>query len=329
MVVPRMRFIVLCFLCLAICLKGFAQQQDTSAKRTYARPQADTNKAGTAYFMDSIAAAIVAKQQREADSLAMQYIRQPDSTRVNQFAQIILNSVLYKGYGFLDVKVKAQSVVREGSSRVKREQWIIGVIIILLLYTGFLNLLMGHDIAIVFRSFYNKSSAQAGKEESLLNSRAFLALFILFGLTSGLFIYQVSAAYDKFYSITGFQLFVSLSVLIVILFALKLLVLRFIGFVFDVNKIVSEYVSILYLTYFNIAFIFLPLTLCFCLLPKQFTQIILIAALVLIIVVFVWQYLRSSVNIISNFRFHKFYLFIYLCALEICPVLILIKALNI
>ncbi|MES2429170.1 MAG: DUF4271 domain-containing protein, partial [Bacteroidota bacterium] len=30
-----------------------------------------------------------------------------------------------------------------------------------------------------------------------------------------------------------------------------------------------------------------------------------------------------------NFRFHKFYLFIYLCALEICPILILIKALNI
>jgi hypothetical protein len=73
---------------------------------------------------------------------------------------------------------------------------------------------MGKDIDIVFRSFYNKRSVQSGKEESLLNSRAFLALFVLFGLTSGLFIYQVSAAYDKFYSITGFQLFVSLSVLL-------------------------------------------------------------------------------------------------------------------
>jgi len=48
-----------------------------------------------------------------------------------------------------------------------------------------------------------------------------------------------------------------------------------------------------------------------------------------ITVIFAWQYLRNSVNIISSFRFHKFYLFIYLCALEICPVLILIKALDI
>ena len=107
------------------------------------------------------------------------------------------------------------------------------------------------------------------------------------------------------------------------------MVLQFIGFVFDVNKVVGEYISILYLTYFNIAFVFLPLTLCFCLLSAQFAPYILIVAFILVVVIFIWQYLRSSVNIISNFRFHKFYLFIYLCALEICPILILIKALNI
>jgi hypothetical protein len=324
-----MRFKLLCLCFLIMGLQGFARQQDSTIVKPYQPVRPDSNRAGTAHFMDSVAAAMEARQQFEADSLAMQYIHTPDTARVNQFAQTIFKDVLYKGYGFLDVKAKAQSVVREGSTRIKREQWIIGVIIFLLLYTGFLNLLMGKDIDIVFRSFYNKRSTQSGKEESLLNSRAFIALFVLFGLTSGLFIYQVSAAYDKFYSITGFQLFVSLSVIIVALFALKLLVLRFIGFIFNVNKIVSEYISILYLTYFNIAFIFLPLTLCFCLLPAQFAKLILLVALVLAIVIFVWQYLRSSVNIISNFRFHKFYLFIYLCALEICPVLILIKALNI
>jgi len=223
---------------------------------------------------------------------------------------------------------KSRSAVKEGSARPMREQWIIGVIICMLLYAGMVNLLMGKDIEIVFRSFYNKRSVQAGKEEGLLNSRAFLAMFVLFGLTSGLFIYQVSAAYDKYYSISGFQLFISLAVIIVLLFALKLLVLRLIGFIFNINRIVGEYIAILYLTYFNIAFVFLPLTLCFGLLSAKFAPVILITALVLVVVIFIWQYLRSSVNIISSFRFHKFYLFVYLCALEICPVLILIKALN-
>jgi len=291
--------------------------------------QKDTNRSSAANLMDSVAAALVARQQFMADSLAMEYVRQPDSNRVNQFAQAMLNEMAYKGYGFLDVHFKQQSVVREGSARRMRDQWIIAIIICLLLYAGILNLVMGKDIDIVFRSFYNKRSSQSGKEESLLNSRAFIALFVLFGLTSGLFIYQVSVAKEKFYSISGFQLFASLSVIIVVLFALKLLVLQFIGFVFNVNKVVSEYISILYLTYFNIAFVFLPLTLCFCLLSARFAPYILAVAVLLVVVIFVWQYLRSSVNIISNFRFHKFYLFIYLCALEICPVLILIKALNI
>jgi hypothetical protein len=321
-----MRFIILCFFCLNLCLQAFARQ-DTAA----IKPRRDTIRTGGMNVIDSVAAVMAARQKFVDDSLSMQFIRYPDSTRVNQMARAIMNdsSLFYKGYGFLDIQLANKSVVKEGTDRMKRDPWTIGVIICLLLYAGILNFVMDKDIDIVFRSFYNKRSVQSGKEESLLNSRAFLALFILFGLISGLFIYQVSVAKNRYYPISGFQLFAFLSVIIVVLFALKLLVLRAIGFIFNVNKIVGEYISILYLTYFNIAFVFLPLTLCFCLLPAQLTPVILIVALILTIVIFVWQYLRSSVNIISNFRFHKFYLFIYLCALEICPVLILIKALNI
>jgi len=322
-----MRFIILCFFCL-ITSQGFARQTDTLLNN---QPAVNTNVqfVPPMNVIDSVAAAMAARQRYVADSLATLYVRMPDSARVNQFVLDIIKKEFYKGYGFLDIKLKQQSIVREGTPRPMRAQWTIGIIIVLLLYAGILNLVMNKDVEIVFRSFYNKRSNQMGKEESLFNSRAFIALFVLFGLTSGLFIYQVSAAYDKYYSISGFQLFLSLSAIIAVLFALKLLVLQCIGFVFNVNKVVGEYISILYLTYFNIAFVFLPLTLCFCLLSAQLAPYILTVAAILIVIIFVWQYLRSSVNIISNFRFHKFYLFIYLCALEICPILILIKALNI
>jgi len=324
---------LLFFVCFGITVQCYAAQ-DTTLRNNYELQQDSSYRYryapnGTASLIDSVAAAMALRQQQEADSLAMQYIRLPDSSRVNQFAKIIFDTQLYKGYGFLDIHTKSKSILREGTVRPARERWIILIVIGLLLYAGLINLVMNKDTDVVLQSFYNRRSVQSGKEESLINSRAFLALFVLFGLTSGLFIYQVSAAYDKYYSITGFQLFLSLSLIIVILFALKLLVIRFIGFVFNVNKIVGDYISILYLTYFNIAFVFLPLTLCFCLLPPPFAPFILATAVILIIIIFVWQYLRSSVGIISNFRFHKFYLFIYLCALEICPVLILIKALNI
>jgi hypothetical protein len=75
--------------------------------------------------------------------------------------------------------------------------------------------------------------------------------------------------------------------------------------------------------------VFLCVTICFSLLAARFIPVLFIFAIGLSGIIFVWQYIRNSLNIISDFRFHKFYLFIYLCALEICPVLILIKAIDI
>jgi hypothetical protein len=220
-------------------------------------------------------------------------------------------------------------MLREGSTRRTRDKWVVVIIVSLLVYMALLNRAMSKDIKNVLQSFYNnRILSQVSKEENLLNSWTFLGLFVLFGFTFGLFLYQLTAYYEVFYSISGIQLFGSFALLIIVLFAVKLLILRFLGFVFKVNRLVGEYISILYLTYFNITFVFLPVSLCFSLLAAQYIPYILVLALVLVVVIFVWQYLRSSVNIISNFRFHKFYLFIYLCALEICPILILIKALN-
>jgi len=167
------------------------------------------------------------------------------------------------------------------------------------------------------------------KEDSLVNSWTFIGLFLLFGLTFGLFLYQFSAYQHVYYTISGFPLFIWLTFIILVLFAVKFLVVKFLGFVFNINKLVSEYLSVSYLTYFNIAFVFLPVAVCFSLLTDPLIPYILWAAYGLIAAIFVWQYLRGSVEIISNILFHKFYLIVYLCALEICPILILIKALNI
>jgi hypothetical protein len=220
--------------------------------------------------------------------------------------------------------------LRHGHTRQTRDQWIITIIIGLLLYAALLNIVFNKNIKNVFLSFYSKRAlVQASKDDAQINFWAFIGLFLLFGLTFGLFLYQLASYKGIYYSMGGFRLFTSFVLVILLLFAIKFLVLKFVGFIFDIQKQVTEYVSILYLTYFNIAFVFLPVTVCFSLLAVQFIPILLVIAIVLIAIIFTWLYLRSTVNIISNFRFHKFYLFVYLCALEICPILILIKALNI
>ena len=301
-----------------------AVQPDSVPRHRYYQPPSAAQT-----VLDSVANALANRQYFIGDSLAKIYVKAPDALRHNQFLDSMYKSQVYGEYGFYKQPGRFKSLMSEGSTRRTRDQWVIAIIVILLVYMALLNRAMSKDIKNVLQSFYNnRILSQVSKEENLLNSWTFLGLFVLFGFTFGLFLYQLTAYYEVFYSISGIQLFGSFAFLIIALFAVKLLILKFLGFVFNANRLVGEYISILYLTYFNITFVFLPVSLCFSLLAAQYIPFILGLALLLVVVIFVWQYLRSSVNIISSIRFHKFYLFTYLCALEICPVLILIKALN-
>jgi hypothetical protein len=322
-----MRFIALCLLLMVVgCFAGYAQVDTTVRRHTVIAPA----QPGSMQVLDSVILATAIRKKFVEDSIAFQYIKYPDSTLSAQAARQYLREHLYHGNGFLDIPYTAKSTLRTGHTRQTRDQWIITIIIGLLLYTAILNIALNKDIKNVFLSFYSKRAlVQASKDDTQINFWAFVGLFLLFGLTFGLFLYQLASYKGIYYSISGFRLFISLVLIILLLFAGKFLVLKFVGFIFDIQKVVTEYVSVLYLTYFNIAFVFLPVTVCFSLLAAIFIKPLLIVALILIVIIFTWLYLRSSVNIISNFRFHKFYLFVYLCALEICPILILIKALNI
>lgn len=317
-------FLLLLFSCSAV----FAQQDSVIAGNS-ARRSVRIRQPGTS-VLDSVAAAMQARKVFVTDSMAMRYIHAPDSATAREFADSVLAHTLYKGYGFLDIPLKSKDLVRDGHNRPLRDPWIIIIIVGLLLYTAALNIALNKDVAYVLQSFYSKRVlSQAGKEEGFVSSWAFLGLFLLFCLTCGLFLYQLAAYKGVYYVVSGTRLYVSLTVIIIVLFALKFLALKFLGFVFDMNRLVSDYLNILHLTYFNLAFIFLPVVVCFSLLGSRYVPVLLDVTLIITVIIFMWQYLRSSVNIISTFRFHKFYLFTYLCALEICPVLILIKALNI
>jgi len=324
-----MRNIAVCVLFFLLIPAGSYAQQDTLSLN-----QGDTsllNRSGHLPFLDSVAQAMQRQQQEVQDSLATLYIRPADPMRPNQLVDTILKDYTYHGRNFLDIHDKAKSKLKEGSSRPSRDRWVIGLIMALLIYTAILNRVMSKDVESVWHSFYSKRVlAQVSKEESMINSWTFFALFLLFAMTFGLFLYQFSIYRHVYYTtFSGFPLFVSLTLIILVLFAVKFVIVRFLGFVFGISKLVNEYLSVSYLTYFNIAFVFLPVAVCFCLLNEHLMRYVLVAAYVLIAAIIVWQYLRSSVEIISNILFHKFYLIVYLCALEICPVLILIKALDI
>ena len=317
---------IFCILIICTALNA-AQAQQASASPNQSVLAPVDPKTVKPFLPDSEAKA--SRQQYLADSISMCYLT-PDSTRKSQLWEKAWRTDLYQVLEQPAVSSIKTVAVKSGIPRNSRPAWVVMVLIGLLFYIGLLNVFLRGDIRRVLQSFYDKNAlSKTDKETGLINSWAFLGLFILFCLTTGLVIFLVTQYYGIDYGISGFQLFITLAFCTAGLLVLKFLLLKMLGYIFEAGTAVSEYLAILNLTYFNVAFVLLCMAICFSLLASRFIPLLLTTTLVLIGVIFLWQYIRNSLSIISDFRFQKFYLFVYLCALEICPILILLKALNV
>ena len=278
--------------------------------------------------------AMLARQRFIADSIMRHTWLIPDSLLDRH---MIIDSILKanvrplkKGEAWYDLtKGKAESFYKLGRPVPKGEPWVLAFMLFLLLLFGILRVSFHKQLGDMIQAFYsNRVLNNLYKEDNLFTSWPFLFLFIQFGFTLGMFLYLISQYYQISYGAGGLQFFVTISILIVVLFALKIFVLRGLGHLFYVQKLVHEYITVLYLSYFNISLIFIPLVVAFALTPLRYGMYFISAAGMLVTVAFIFQFVRAGYNILSTNRFSKVYLFLYFCALEICPILIVIKAIG-
>lgn len=247
---------------------------------------------------------------------------------------------LSKGYGFevfslskwmnLVGNHQKPVVYQQGHLLPKGDTWILGIIGFLLVLFAVLKNVFGKQLGAVVQSFYsNRALTNLNKEDNLITSWSFLLLFIQFGFTIGMFFY-LAAQYREVPKVGsgGFSFFVTISVTVIFLYLLKIVCLRFIGFVFEVQRALHQYISILYLSYFNASLLFIPIIIAFALSPHKYGEAYLIIGGCALLLIFIFQFIRAIINILSQYKFPKLYLFLYLCTLEICPILILIKAVG-
>ncbi len=290
----------------------------------YRRPLDSAALARRQAFRDSV--------RHVQDSLAVVWIKAPDPLRPNRFLDSLIKLYTVDNLDFTSWAARFPKKVdryNEGKPRPTGESWIMGVILFLVLFFAMIKFFFTKELSSIVQSFYsNQTLGQINKEDNLFSSWPFVFLYVLFGLIIGMYLYLSGKYLQLSYSVDGFELFLLLSVIVIGLFTIKIVVLRLLGFLFDIRRLVREYVSILYLSYFNSALIFLPLVIAFSLTPKRYAGIYGYIGIILLIAIFILQFFRAGANILSNYRFPKVYLIIYLCALEFCPLIILFKALR-
>jgi hypothetical protein len=159
------------------------------------------------------------------------------------------------------------------------------------------------------------------REKNILARRTFFVLNSNFLLIFSLFIQLVLIAYS--YSITGHYIIDYLIIigLVLVFLFVRLLLLYIIGYLFETMPIIFEYIHNLYLVNKNVGIILLPVVFSAIYTPLNISKIILTAGFVIICVASIFKIIRGFQIIMRN-EVLLFYSILYLCTLELLPIVL-------
>lgn len=218
----------------------------------------------------------------------------------------------------------------EGIEKASRPRWIVSTVGLLVLGISVIYALFPGSISpIIYAYFDNTTFKSITKGDNPFNSWPAIVLFLLLGMGIGLFIFLgIPSLAIHVLTVEGPGLFLLLSVLVILLFTFKIVLIQFISFIFDLGNLLHSYTQVLLLGYFNSALIFLFTALAISLLPEGNTEWMIGLSLVIAGSFLLFRLASVVFELLGAYRFPIFYLIVYLCTLEIAPILILIKLVN-
>lgn len=227
----------------------------------------------------------------------------------------------------MDTFKKARKVL-PSLEKLNRPSWLIIALMLILIGLGLVRIFFYPTFLNIIQSYYNERVLmQISKEDSVLTSWPYILLFLIFSFSMGLFvsIYFSSVESAAFLTVNNF---LKLSLVIGGLFIAKLIFIRIIAVIFQAEKVARSYITVLYIVYFNSMMFLIPLLILALFLPFEYLDYLMIIMIVGALFLFTYRMIRTALNLLGSLKFSIFYLILYLCALEIAPILILVKSLN-
>lgn len=179
----------------------------------------------------------------------------------------------------------------------------------------------------LFMLFMQTSIRQKQTREQLLqNNLASVFLNILFVASAGIYI-TLFIQYKQWVDISFYQLlFYCVSILFIIYIG-KYLFLAFSGWVFNVPEATNAYTFIVFLVNKVLGIVLIPFVLMITFSPLPIKQIAITISAGVAIILFMYRYLISFGVIRANLKVSAFHFFLYLCAVELLPLLLIYKLL--
>jgi hypothetical protein len=184
----------------------------------------------------------------------------------------------------------------------------------------------------VIKDFFSfRNSGKNNRENAATKNRTTIFLAAFFIVTLSLLVGKILEVYNikLFSAVVPIPNEIIIAIVIVIAYAIKFITIKLSGLLFKIQNEADDYVNTIIL-YCNVTGLFMLPIIILMFFFKQVSPIVFVYVGIALVATFiVFRTLSGIVLGVNSTRIAKFYLFIYLCGLEILPFIIIIKLIMI
>jgi hypothetical protein len=203
--------------------------------------------------------------------------------------------------------------------------WITVHLIVILIVIAWIKVFFPKRLKQVLKSFYsNRHMNILLKEGNIFAERISIGATILYLVSFSLFIFQfIYVAFPAgFFALAGFKLFAVIILIVLVGFILKNVTTMMVGKIFKNRLLLSEFTLMNFIFSVNIGLWLLPFLILSVFLPSGDA---IYSGFFFWLLVFIYKLLRLFFTGLGYPNFSLLNRFLYLCALEIVPFLVIIK----
>jgi hypothetical protein len=176
--------------------------------------------------------------------------------------------------------------------------------------------------------FFRASMRQQQIREQLIQTPLpSLLLNVLFVVTGGLYICFLVRYYEVAEDINFWLLLIDCSALIGALYLFKFFMLKMAGWIFNIIKATDTYIFIVFMITKILGILLLPLLVVLFFSTQFIRDIVVTISYCIIIFLFLYRFIASYPSVRNEIKVSIFQFFLYLCAFEIAPLLLIYKML--
>lgn len=179
----------------------------------------------------------------------------------------------------------------------------------------------------LFRLFFQTSLRQKQTREQLLqDTLASLLINCLFLLSAGLFI-TLLMLYKGWLQMNFWNLYAYSTLVLLLIYTGKYLFISFSGWVFNNKEAAQGYIFLVSMVNRIMGVLLIPFTVFLAFAATNLSTIVITASIGLVILLLLYRYLVSFGSLRNDLKINAFHFFLYLCAIEILPLLLIYKLL--